>query len=125
MEEKRKATGKLQKPKQSQYTAKDVPEFFVEGVTEAVLGIPISKLTFHTADGITSDGVEKRSSVVRLAVPTAALLEMCRNILANSAAVKDQLGIGYDMSKDQLNRILDGVNFSAVNLGDAPEPEKE
>lgn len=124
MEEK-KITGKLFRATQAQFTPREViPEFFVEGVADAVLGIPISKLTFHTADGFTPEGVEKRSSVVRLVIPTASLLEMCRNVLANSSAVKDQLSMGYDLSRQQMERILDGVNVTPINLGDAPAAEK-
>lgn len=98
------------------------PEYFVEGISEGLLGVPLSKLTFHAVDGVDSKGVEQRSSTVRLVIPTVALLEMCRNLLAQGVLAKDQFVQGFDTAKGQLQQVLEGVDITALQ---PPKPSEK
>lgn len=75
----------------------DLKELFVEGVTSLAVGYPYSKLILHSVrpplPNAPVDGSveEKRLAVLQLAIPTAALLELCLSVVNNTAAGADQL----------------------------------
>ncbi|HDR8924493.1 TPA: hypothetical protein QDB26_000952 [Burkholderia vietnamiensis] len=118
----RKMTAKIRQPQGFEYEQRGaIPEYFVEGVTEAYLGIPVSKLVFHSVEGLDGNGAEKRTATVRLAIPTAPLLELCRNILAQGVIGAEQFEEAYELSKGQIKRILDGVDVSPLLPPTPPE----
>ncbi len=67
-------------------------EVYADGMGYAMLGYPMSKLTFHTVlppkEGV---AVEQRQAVVRLTMSTAALMEFCQNMLSTLETTKPQL----------------------------------
>ncbi|MFZ2162505.1 MAG: hypothetical protein WAW02_09835 [Sideroxyarcus sp.] len=67
-------------------------EVYADGMGFAMLGYPMSKLTFHTVlppkEGV---AVEQRQAVVRVTMSTAALMEFCQNMLSTLEATKPQL----------------------------------
>lgn len=64
----------------------NVQEIYVDGISEGFIGFPVSKLTFHSALGMGPDHKERRVARVRIAIPTAALLELCKNFLEQGRA---------------------------------------
>ena len=90
------------------------PEYYVDGVSDAFIGIPVSKITFHTVRGVSSTGMEDRASVITLAISTAALFEMCRNMLAQGIVAADQIHGGFDTTRDQVKDVLSGIAVEPV-----------
>lgn len=58
------------------------PEIYVEGVTQMLMGAPVSRLIFHTTmDSATDGDVEVRKAAVVLSLPTGALVDIALKIL--------------------------------------------
>lgn len=76
----------------------DLPDFYADGVTQLQLGVPMSRILFHSviapADGTEQTPVEHRLAKLSLAIPTAALFELVANIAtgANKEAVAQTQG---------------------------------
>ncbi|WP_175910598.1 hypothetical protein [Burkholderia metallica] len=117
-----KLKAQIRQPQTFEYEQRgSIPDYFVEGVSEAYLGVPVSKLVFHTVEGFNEKGVEKRAATVRLTIPTAPLLELCRNILAQGVIGADQFEMAFDLSKEHIKRILDGVDVSPLSSPESPD----
>lgn len=102
----------------------NMPILYVDGVAEAYLGIPVSRVTFHAVRAIKNGGIEQRVAVAQLTMPTAALIEMCRNILAQSASARSQLDQGFEMAKAQTLHLLNDVELSIAQPFDASKLPK-
>jgi hypothetical protein len=96
------------------------PEFYADGISEAFVGMPVSKLTFHSVRGI-DGGKERRVSVVQISVATPALFEICRNILAQGVVTGSMIEQGMDISKEQLKNVLKDVNVTTTPPFTRPE----
>lgn len=115
----KKATVKVEvgHAKGIEYTRKpDTPHLFIDGASEALVGFPLSKLTLHVVTGVSPDGKERRESVAQLHIPTGALMEMCRNILAQGAAVGPHLDTIFEQSKEHYRKVIEGVEITPVSI---------
>lgn len=103
----------------------NLAEVYADGMGYAMLGYPLSKLTFHTVlpakDGtpIPQDGtaVEQRQAVFRLTMTTASLMEFCQNMLLTLHANKTKLQVGktqFDNTFVALQSKLDGFEFQKL-----------
>jgi len=93
----------------------DMPEFFADGISHMLMGNPITKLTFHSVTNPArpnNDGVEHRKGVLLLTMPTAVLLEVCRNILSSAQSSIDNLSEGGKKIDARILKIMDGVNIA-------------
>lgn len=82
-----------------------VNSVYADGVSNAAVGYPISKLLFHTIEAPRQNGVtagevvERRRVVLEMSIPTAALVELCANVVAGAAQSRDALkGAANDMT---------------------------
>ncbi|EIC23768.1 hypothetical protein Thi970DRAFT_00279 [Thiorhodovibrio frisius] len=69
------------------HTPDGVPEIFVDGISQAMIGFPCTKILFHSvqappAAGTAGGVVEQRQAVLRLTIGSDTLAEMCRKLLA-------------------------------------------
>lgn len=89
----------------------NLPEFYVDGVSASFFGAPVSKITFHSVREVTDEGNEVRVPKIRLTMPTGSLIDFCRTVLALGAANTEALESGFDMNKEQVKRLLDGISI--------------
>lgn len=96
-----------------------MPEIFTDGVSNMVMGNPVSKLTFHsvTVPVHGSNDVEQRKGVVRLVIPTPVLLEMCRNVLFAAQSSIDSYSEGGKQLDAKLKSIMSGVSIPSATTG--------
>lgn len=94
----------------------NVPLVYADGVMNAAMGMPNSRITFYVVQPPESDRlphgvVEQREVVLDLVIPTAALLEACSNILKNQAhpANKQALATAAALYTSQIKNIVDGI----------------
>lgn len=94
-----------------------MPEIFVDGLSQMLLGYPISKLTFHSVVAPAHEGneIEQRLGVVRIAIPTPVLLEFCRNVLFNAQTSADALSDAGKQIEAQVRRMMDGINIPPLS----------
>lgn len=91
-----------------------LPEVFSDGFSQLLVGPAISKVLLHsvTIPATGSGDIEQRQAVMRLTMPTAQLIEMCRKVLAN---VCINQGTFADMAKNlqmHIDAALQGVSVS-------------
>ncbi|WP_321931512.1 hypothetical protein [Paraburkholderia guartelaensis] len=93
-----------------------VPLLYADGVMNAAMGMPNSRVTFFAVrppdgDGLPEGIVEQREVVLDLVVPTAALIEACVNILKNQAhpANKQALATAAALYTSQIKNIVDAI----------------
>jgi hypothetical protein len=67
----------------------DVREYFVDGLGQLMIGANISKILFYTSWGDDGTGVEERLANVRISIPTAALIDLARQIVDNTTSHQD------------------------------------
>jgi hypothetical protein len=101
-----------------------VLEIYADGVTNSSLGIPLTKLTFHSVVDVTPEGNEVRKVTHRLTIPTNSLLEICRNILFHAKQNQEGLSGAYDHLK-----VFSDLMLKDITVGPAPtvpkfEPKK-
>lgn len=89
----------------------NTPELFTDGISQLLMGFPISKLTFHSVvtPSESPEQIEQRKAVLSLAISTPVLLELCRNILFAAQSSLDQLSEGGTRIDAQIRKIMDGV----------------
>jgi hypothetical protein len=92
----------------------DLPEFYVDGVSNSFFGAPVSKITFHSVRDMTDEGNEVRVPKIRITMPTGSLIEFCRTVLALGVANTEALESGFEMNKEQIGRLLDGISISPI-----------
>lgn len=91
--------------------SENMPEIFTDGLSQLLMGFPISKLTFHsvvTAPDST-DQIEQRKAVLSLAMSTPVLLELCRNVLIAAQSSLDELTESGTKVDTQIRKIMEGV----------------
>lgn len=77
------------------------PEFFVDGVNEFLLGSNVSKLTFFS-----KIAADKRAQVLRLTMPTVALVDICMNILKAAKNGEERMNVSNAKLLTRMNEIL-------------------
>ncbi len=91
----------------------DIKEIYVDGA-EIILGMPISKLQFHSTEGIEKQDdmlVEKREVKARIVIPTNVLLELTLNILIGMKENQQHLSDNIEAYKEQLIKNISKINF--------------
>lgn len=91
-----------------------MPEIFADGMSQFLLGVPISKIIFHTliTPATKDEEIEKRQGVLRLAIPTPILLEICRNVLVAARDHIDAIGEAGSMADSQVRKMMDGISIT-------------
>lgn len=95
------------------------PEIYADDVSQVLMGVPVSKVVFHTVTG-TGDGEagkpdadELKRRVLQLAIPTASLLHFARNVLSSAGEITEQIDKAVDQYKQYTKKALDGVEISS------------
>lgn len=99
----------------------DLPEIFTDGLSNLVMGNPVSKLTLHSvvAPLINDVNVEQRKAILLLTIPTPVLLEMCRNILFAAQTNIATLSKSGSLIDTQVEAIMSGVNIQTSTIDEA------
>lgn len=99
----------------------DLPEIFTDGLSNLVMGNPVSKLTLHSvvAPLINDANVEQRKAILLLTIPTPVLLEMCRNILFAAQTNIATLSKSGSLIDTQVEAIMSGVNIQTSTIDEA------
>lgn len=102
-----------------------MPEMFTDGVSNMVMGNPVSKLTFHsvTVPIHGSNKVEQRKGVLRLVIPTPVLLEMCRNILFAAQSNPEGFSEGGKQLDAKVKSVLSGLSIPSSTIKAMSKPE--
>lgn len=93
----------------------EVPEFHVDGVSTAFVGVPGCKILFHSLSAFPSDeqiagGIENRKAVLQLAIPLTALLEFANSILRSAEHNRVAMEQGISQIKAQIDSQLSSVS---------------
>lgn len=102
----------------------NLQEIFSDGISEAMIGYPTSKILFHTTTAAsTAEGApEQRQGVVRLTMNTAVLMEMCRNLLAGALQNKGQFPLISAQYDAQFQQVLEGITVTQLIPGATVPP---
>lgn len=94
-----------------------LPEIYVDGISQAIIGAPISKLVFHSISTQTeeqsAEGVENRIVATQIAIPTHQLLAVCQMVVHALKANEQSLNSHYEKLTSQLKEILGSTQISA------------
>ncbi len=86
------------------YDSKEAIDLYVDGISEALLGPFVSKLTFHLVDRVVPDGnekiLERRETKLKLTVPTASLIDF---IEVTTRGLSDSLEL-FDKAGNELSK---------------------
>lgn len=92
--------------------------FYVEGLSQLMLGFPNSRVMLFnlaTRDPDQSDAPMVHNLACELVMPTPALLEMCRAILNHAAQASPALKAGGQQWLTQVNQVLDSLSDDPKN----------
>lgn len=99
--------------------SEQVGSVYADGVSNAAIGYPVSKLFFHTVEPPRqlatggSQAVERRKVVLEMTIPTAALVELCANVVANAAQGRDALKTAANDMATAFSKILEKLDTTA------------
>lgn len=86
-----------------------LPEIYADGVTGALFGGAVTKIVLHSISE-SADGSPEERQIARIAIPTIALLEFCRDTLDSAAGIGDAL---VQSSVDQTQHLKTLIQESA------------
>ncbi len=89
----------------------NIPEVGVDGVSNALLGYPTSKLMFHV-NVSPEAGIEQRKAVLNLSIGTLALIQLCQLTLAGLARNRAALDNAASEQATQLRNALISIETS-------------
>jgi hypothetical protein len=100
------------------------PEMFVDGVDQTMQGYPVSKIVFYQTTRLSNseEDVVQRQAALRLVIPTASLMEFCKNTLA---AFGSDTSIFEKSAKRHLTRIAKVVESTTFKQVDRLIDESE
>ncbi|MGF6766253.1 hypothetical protein P3T24_006599 [Paraburkholderia sp. GAS33] len=97
----------------------NVPDFFADGVSNAAIGFPNTRLTFHVLQPPPVGGplpepgsVERRKVVFELVIPTAALFELCANIAQGAMSGRQAMSDGATAYRDQFVKLMESFDLA-------------
>jgi hypothetical protein len=95
----------------------NVVSLYSDGVSNAALGYPISKLLFHKIEPpgfgkqqVDVPPIEQRKVVLEMSIPTAALVELCMNITLSVLQSREVLKAGGVTASDMFSKVLDKLD---------------
>ena len=92
-----------------------MPEIFADGISQIMATTNHTKLIFHSVTNGQSDRkFENRKGVVRLTIPTNALIEMCYQILLNTKPSFEILDDVRKQENAQIKKVLDSVDIRPI-----------
>lgn len=102
----------------------EMPEMFTDGISQALMGVPITKLTFHSVTKAfgSDNAVEQRTGVLRLVIPTPVLLEMCRNILLGAQTSLDAFADAGKQIDLRVRTLMSGVSIAKLPANETATP---
>lgn len=77
-------------------------EFYVDGIGGSLMGPAVTKVVLFNVAGMSATGREQRRSTRVLTIPTAALVEFCRNFLATVSTNEAVLDKGLAEIRERL-----------------------
>ncbi|MFY1957067.1 hypothetical protein ACOTCL_28910 [Achromobacter xylosoxidans] len=97
-----------------------MPRVFADDLCHLMLGMPNSKLVFHAtpadplsvSKGGESPDLERREGVLQLTMPTAALFNLARHILAAASENTDQIVTAHNRYGQFCQEVLKGVTIA-------------
>ncbi|WP_124472240.1 hypothetical protein [Burkholderia contaminans] len=90
----------------------NLPEVYADGVSEIQIGMPVSRIIFHS---VTNPSIhnksEERTAKLSLVIPTAQLMELVANIAGGTSqevvSSSNTVGLAYVAQlSTQMNRLL-------------------
>lgn len=96
-----------------------MPEVFSDGVSQMLMGAGVSKLVFHSVSKPVFPGeenVEQRNGVLRLIIPTGALLEFCKQVIATAQTNVDALSEAGKQIDLQIRSVIGSVEIDKPKL---------
>jgi hypothetical protein len=94
-----------------------IPEFYVDELSNIMLGYPTSKLTFSSIREIIKTGEGEKLNVLTIAIPTIMLVNACNFALSQVQANQSALIIAASEASENLS--------SAIQLIELPSAEKK
>lgn len=105
------------------------PEIFVDGIDQNLQGFPLSKIIFYQTArlGNESDGanVPQRVAALRLVIPTATLLNFCKDTLSSYASGATDYEANAKRSVERIKKALEGVPVIAKDADEQVLEQKE
>lgn len=91
----------------------EMPEIFCDGMSQLLLGVNVSKVTFHTVTNTNrEESSETKKAVLTLIMTTPALVSTCKRILEAAKKSADGL-INDDENKAKMKKMLDEIIFES------------
>lgn len=91
-----------------------VPEFYVDELSNMLLGYPISKLTFSTIGQAGASEQPNKERVLTIAISTASLAQACNFALTQIKANQNALIASASEGPDMLNNLIQGIELPAA-----------
>jgi hypothetical protein len=99
----------------------DLPLLSVDGVSQALLGFPNSRLVFHVVTSVAAGGkVEQRKAIVSLHINTLALAQICQQTYGALVQGRDNVLGAAEEFKKQLSLLLE----PPMSIAELPERTK-
>lgn len=93
---------------------------YVDDLSQLALGVPVSKILFHTM-GTTpiktsEDGasIEQRNAALQLIIPTASLVNFAKHVLSIASQNSDGMKQGFNEYSEALHASLQGLTITPV-----------
>ena len=102
-------TEKRRAPRSAEIVNKEdfVEQFYVDGVSNIVFSAANCKVDLFQIVG-SADDTERRRVVKTLVLPTPALVEMCRNVLASFSKTREQMESAFEQHHKRVFSNLPG-----------------
>lgn len=95
--------------------SENLQEIFADGVTSFLLGPLVSKITLY------SDIGDTKKSVVRLTMPTIAMIRLCKRVLSSAKNREENIIEKSSEIENRIATMLSDVNFSTPNTIEVKE----
>lgn len=89
-----------------------VPCVYVEGLSQIMFGFPNSRVVLHnmaTRESAAPDATETQNVALEIVIPTAGLLEMCKNVLQHAAEIGPQIKSSGEQWMEAVSRVIDST----------------
>lgn len=101
----------------------DMPSIYVDDMSQLGIGVPVSRVLFHTLDNspvkAAEDGspIEQRNATLQLIIPTASLVNFAKHVLSAASQNDEALASGFQDYGALLKNSLEGLTITPL---DAP-----
>lgn len=99
----------------------DMPSIYVDDMSQLGIGVPVSRVLFHTLDNppvqTAEDGspIEQRNAALQLIIPTGSLVNFAKHVLSAASQNDENLASGFQDYGTMLKSSLEGLTITPVN----------